>query len=171
MSCSDGNCSRPGAQSAWVCGCDPGANWSCDHYPNCAYGKSLQPPQSRNYVCGCDSQGKWHCGDYPLCAFGRAEDYDGPDAGPMTEPADDPTVPDDGGIVPLASRIQCVMRLVERELVRAIAMHPTGMMSLHEALAIIEEENPNKFPSRTIDAKMEAVQVAAMAARLLLDIE
>lgn len=54
------------------------------------------------------------------------------------------------------------------------------MNSLHEALAVIEEEmhelrmevykNANKHPDRTKLARAEAIQVAAMATRLVHDL-
>lgn len=76
-------------------------------------------------------------------------------------------------------RIDCAFADVSEEL--AAAMNVNGpMKSLHEGLSVIQEEvhelmlevykNPRKHPDRTAKARKEAVQVAAMAIRFLIDV-
>lgn len=78
-----------------------------------------------------------------------------------------------------SSAVEDVLDLVRDELLGAMENH-APMHSLHEAYAIIQEEvdelwdvvktNPRKNPSRGYDAHSEAIQVAAMACRLLVDL-
>ncbi len=66
------------------------------------------------------------------------------------------------------------LAMVRSELCRAIAKHPTGFHSGHEGYAVILEELEELFEDVRRDdltaAKMEAVQVAAMAIRFMLDL-
>lgn len=150
MTCSEGT-NQANARSAWVCGCDPGA--------------------------------KHHCESYPLCCFGRNEDYDGP------EPVETQTVPKattehSASFAAIMDRfepdrVSIVMALVEAELRRALELHPRPQVSLHEAYAVLLEEVDELWDvvkrkhdsTRLIEARMKATQVAAMAARLLHDIQ
>ena len=68
---------------------------------------------------------------------------------------------------------------IQNEFLAALASNPP-MHSLHEGLAVIEEEvhelrlevykTPRKHPDRNALARKEAIQVAAMALRLLHDV-
>jgi hypothetical protein len=71
------------------------------------------------------------------------------------------------------------MRLIEAELRKATSMHGT-FHNAHEGFAVLLEEvdelkgevwkNPAKHPERMGRIREEAVQVGAMAARILVDL-
>lgn len=85
----------------------------------------------------------------------------------------------------LDRRINYAINLVGAEVERAMGLHK-GMVSLHEAKAVIEEEfdefwelvkvNPRKLPEgkqkeRMIKLREELVQLAAMCVRSIVDLD
>lgn len=71
--------------------------------------------------------------------------------------------------------IQEQVKAVVRELDRAVTKHPQGMRSGHEGHSILREEMEEMWDAVKADdlahAREEAVQVAAMALRFLLDVK
>ena len=78
-----------------------------------------------------------------------------------------------------AAKYELVTREIQAEYLAARGAHPP-LHSLHEGLAVLQEEvyelmlevytNPRKHPERNARARQEAIQVAAMALRLLVDV-
>lgn len=75
-------------------------------------------------------------------------------------------------------KIEYVLELVERELRRAMEIHPDNFHSYHEGYAIIEEELDElkeqvwmkaKFRNKE-QMKSEAIQLSAMGARFCADL-
>lgn len=75
----------------------------------------------------------------------------------------------------LRIRIDAALAKVKAEVMRAMIKHPTGMRSNHEGYAVILEELDELWDDvkhdRTDQAIAEAVQVAAMGVRFMLDRE
>lgn len=79
----------------------------------------------------------------------------------------------------IQNREEAILQEVREELMRAIHSN-VDMNSLHEGYAVILEEvdelktevwkNPRKHPDRKTLARKEAIQVAAMAIRLIRDV-
>lgn len=77
-------------------------------------------------------------------------------------------------------KVQMYLDAIRDEFLEAAATHNAPMHSLHEGYAVILEEmdelkaevwkNPRKHPDRNALARKEAIQVAAMALRLLHDV-
>lgn len=71
-------------------------------------------------------------------------------------------------------RIDRVMGLIRQELVRAVIKHPTPMRSPHEAFGVIYEELDEMADEMRADNhagfQKEAMQLAAMGARAILDL-
>ena len=71
-------------------------------------------------------------------------------------------------------RYSVAIALVRRELARAVLKHTTPMRSAHEGYAILKEEVDEMWDeikaNRLHPARAEAIQVAAMALRFLVDI-
>lgn len=76
------------------------------------------------------------------------------------------------------AKIKPVMKAIRKELKRAMTLHPGSMRNAHEAYAVLLEEvdelwDEIKKNSKTRDPlkmREEAIQVAAMAARLIIDV-
>ncbi len=76
--------------------------------------------------------------------------------------------------------VKDAMAVIEDELNRATRLHGS-FHNAHEGFAVLLEEvdelwdevkkNPAKHPERTVKILAEATQVAAMAARLLVDLD
>lgn len=73
----------------------------------------------------------------------------------------------------LGDAIDSALALVRAELIRAAAKH-APMHSLHEAWGVIDEEfrefKDAVHDNNTLNAKTEAIQIAAMAARVIVDL-
>lgn len=104
-------------------------------------------------TCGCDPEAGWTCHHHQRAAAIEAE--------------------------PEAAKFEWLLMEIGHEFLAAQAGN-LPMHSLHEGLAVIEEEvhelrmevykNPRKHPDRNALARKEAIQVAAMALRLLHDV-
>lgn len=72
--------------------------------------------------------------------------------------------------------LQKIVGAIVAELVRAIEKHPTAFNSPHEGWAVIKEELDELWEhvkgdtGRSPDAFKEAIQIAAMAARYVVDL-